>query len=130
KVDYVGHERNAAAVAVREQPEKECAGGAHGQRRGSGPNDFFFGYAKLMRQRVKEKNDDKEIECVERPAEESREDRMMRPGTLRLNDISHFSWLASRPAWASGARAPARWRWREQQEAALPGRGRNRVCQC
>jgi len=53
-------------------------------------NDFFFADAELVRQRIEEKNDDEEIESVERPAEESSKNRMMGAGAGRLRVCPAF----------------------------------------
>src|SRR5207237_9494103 len=67
----VGDQRNAASVAIRQQPENHRAHGTHEQRPGNRGNDICFRDVKLRRQRIEEENDHEEIEGVQRPAEKS-----------------------------------------------------------
>src|SRR5580704_2582993 len=67
----VSNQRNAAAVAVRQETKNHRAHRTHEQRPGDGGDDVSFADVKLCRERVEEENDDKEIERVQRPAEKS-----------------------------------------------------------
>src|SRR5271169_6614592 len=78
EINHVGHERNAPPIAIGKQTEEQGAHGARGESDRGSENDFFLGYAKLMREGIKEKYNDEEVEGVERPTEESGERSMMR----------------------------------------------------
>jgi len=82
KIDDVDHQRNAPAVAVRQQTEQERAERAYRKRCGDRKDDALFGDAELMSQRIVEKNYDEEIESVESPAKKAGEDGVARAGAF------------------------------------------------
>ena len=71
KKHQVDHQWKAAAVAVGEQSEKEGAHRPEGERRGDGKRDRRIGLVKLSSDGGEAERDQKEIESVQRPAEES-----------------------------------------------------------
>jgi hypothetical protein len=62
--------------APSQQPEDNCADGPHRQRRRHREYNLRFADVKLGRQAVHQENEHEEIECIERPAEETGSDCM------------------------------------------------------
>src|SRR5207245_3433554 len=76
KVDYVGHQRQAASVTVGQQAEQQRPHRTHGQSARQRGDDRALAYMKLCSQRVVEKDNDEEVEGVERPAQKTGGDGM------------------------------------------------------
>src|SRR5207237_624316 len=71
EVDDVRHQRTAAAEAIRERAEDQRADRTERERERRRGDDQLLVYMKCGGEIVVQKDDDEEIECVERPAEEA-----------------------------------------------------------
>src|SRR3989449_8494114 len=70
----IRHQRDLAAVAIRDQPENERAHRTEREREGEGERDVGVGPPEILRDRRERHHDEEEIERVERPAEEAGDD--------------------------------------------------------
>ena len=76
KINDVGHQWNAATVAIGQQSEDQGSHRAHRECRRQRAHDLAFGNAELVGERVDQENDNEEIKSVERPAEKTGENRV------------------------------------------------------
>ncbi len=74
KINHVGHQGDAASVAVGEQSEKQRAQRTHRQRGRQAAHNGLLGNAKVRGERIHHEDDDEKIEGIECPAEKARGD--------------------------------------------------------
>ncbi len=72
KEQHIRHQRTAAAIAVGHHAEQQRANRTHRERSRDRQDDVALGNVEVRGQRVKQEDDDEEVECIEGPAEEPR----------------------------------------------------------
>ena len=73
--DEVDHQRELATITVGHQAEDESPDGPERERHRDSQRKLSVGLMKILRDRRQREDDKKEVERVERPAEEAGEDR-------------------------------------------------------
>src|SRR6266704_6504344 len=88
-IENVEDQRNAPAIAVREQAENERSHPARGQARGDRQGNRRDVGAEYLRNRSENKGQDEEIEGVQRPAQKAGQDGVGGSGTARRSSFRH-----------------------------------------
>src|SRR5438477_10422285 len=90
KINHVSHQRNSSPISIRKQAKQQRSHGTHRQSRRCRHYNFFFADPKLPRQRVEQKHHHKKIKRIQRPTQETRQYRVMRPIRFYGICLRHF----------------------------------------